>query len=87
MVVLAAFAASNVLLIELYGRINWTGVQYATVVQILQVLVNGADIATAVTTVVGVVAAGPIIGVIAIVGRRLLVRWIKRRGIASVARW
>lgn len=86
-VVLGMFTVSNVLLIELYGQINWTGVKYATVVNILNLIVNGADIATAVTTIVGLAAAGPIIGAIAIVGRGLLIRWIRQRGLTSVARW
>jgi hypothetical protein len=86
-VVLALFAVSNVLLVQLYGQINWTGVKYSAIINILNLIVNGIDISTAVTTVVGMALAGPIIGVIAIVGRRLLIRWIKQRGIASVARW
>lgn len=71
----------------LAGKISWTGVNGATITAILNGIVNGSSIASSVIAVVGVAAGGPITAALTAVGRGLLIKLIKRRGIKSVSKW
>ncbi len=82
--VMATFLIMNVALLELYGQIKWTGVSYAAVSSIVTNIVNGASITNAVGVVVGVALAGPIVAALTAIGRGMIIRWVRRRGIRSV---
>ncbi|PTE90568.1 hypothetical protein BUY89_12655 [Staphylococcus equorum] len=71
----------------LAGKISWAGINGSVITSILNGIVNGGSIANSVIAVVGVAAGGPITAALTAVGRGVLIKLIKRRGVKSVSKW
>ncbi|MCX0368945.1 putative cyclic bacteriocin [Clostridium perfringens] len=83
-ILLAMVLLQSAMSMHLMGKIAWTGVNAVTVTQIINVIMNGASIGGAVAAIVGVAAGGPITALFTAIGRGMLIKWVKRRGIKSV---
>ena len=70
---------------NLMGKIAWTGVSEAAVGSVITAIIGGLDIAAAVsavgTALIAAAAAGPLVVACELIGRRMLIRWVKRRGL------
>jgi hypothetical protein len=75
------------LVTQIAGKISWTGVNTATITSILNVIMGGASVGSAVAAVVGIAAGGPITAALTALGRGMLVKWVKKRGIKSAAKF
>lgn len=71
----------------LAGKVSWAGINTATITSVLNGIMNGGSIASTVAAVVGAAAGGPLTAALTAVGRGLLIKLIKRRGVKSVAKW
>ncbi|WP_071460903.1 putative cyclic bacteriocin [Bacillus massilinigeriensis] len=81
-----ALIASQTMVLELYGKVAWTGVTSATLTSVTHALLNGASIANAVT-IVSAFIAGPLAAALTAVGRGMLVTLIKRWGVKKFVAW
>lgn len=79
-----AFILSQGLVLQLYGYVSWTGVTAATIGSILNIILTGASIWTAVAAVVGAFAAGPIVAVFTQIGITAIKTWVKTFGFKAV---
>ncbi len=85
--VILVFIGSQGLVFELYGKVAWTGVKYATLVQLANVLLYGASISQALTIVGLMAAGGPLFAFLTTLGRGLIVKLIRRWGVKKFAKW
>ncbi|KFM95075.1 putative cyclic bacteriocin [Bacillus clarus] len=75
------------LILQLAGKVTWTGVNATAISSILNMIINGASIGGAVAAVVGVALGGPVTAAITAIGRGMLIKWVKQRGFSSVVKF
>ncbi|MZQ84000.1 hypothetical protein GQF01_17950 [Paenibacillus sp. 5J-6] len=79
-----AFILTQGILFQLYGYVSWTGVGYAAVSQILNIILTGSSIYSAVVAIVGVFLGGPIIALLTQIGITAIRTWVRELGFAAV---
>jgi circularin A/uberolysin family circular bacteriocin len=84
--VVLAFIVNQGAVLELYGKVNCVGVTYATLYNVVNAIVNGASIMTAVG-IVGAFLAGPLAAALTAIGRGLIIKLFKRWGIKKLVSW
>ncbi|MEK4503693.1 MULTISPECIES: putative cyclic bacteriocin [Bacillus] len=75
------------LILQLAGKVAWTGVNATAISTILNTIINGASIGGAVAAVVGVALGGPVTAALTAIGRGMLIKWVKQRGFSSVVKF
>jgi len=81
-----AFMVTQGAVLELYGKVSWVGVTYASLYNVVSAIVNGASIMNAVAVVTAVIA-GPLAAARTAVGRGLIVTLVKRWGMKKLVSW
>jgi hypothetical protein len=79
-----AFILTQGILFQLYGYVSWTGVSAAAISQILNILLTGSSIYSAVVAIVGIFLGGPIIALVTQLGITAIRQWIRELGFAAV---
>lgn len=79
-----SFVFAQTLVFNLFGYISWTGVSQAAIGSILNVILTGTSIWSAVVAIVGAAAAGPIIALFQQLGISALRQWIRELGFSAV---
>ena len=77
-----AFMVTQGAVLELYGKVSWVGVTYASLYNVVSAIVNGASIMN-----VTAVIAGPVAAALTAVGRGLIVTLVKRWGMKKLVSW
>ena len=79
------FISQN-MIVELFGKVSWTGVTNGTLVNIITAIANGASITNAVLLFASFIA-GPLAAALTAIGRGLIIQLIKRWGVKKLASW